>query len=451
MKNRTALFALLPWVLVLCVSCGKKAEDEGAAIPKMEVQIYKAKVKDFSADITSYGSIIYTKKNDITTAVDGIIKHLNLKEGDAVHAGQELAELSNIQLTIQRDKARSALTQAIAATNLSRSEYADYRRQIESLFLTIEKKEIEIKRNKRNLESMDADLRDKQKLLDIGGITEETIRSARLARENSGSDYEMLQKEADISRIGLRDIDLSNEGLPIPSDAEKKRKLLIDLNSRTKKAELDAAIAQETTTQTELSSADALINELVIKAPIEGIVGAVYKEPGERVASGDKLLTIFSSDDAWIVFPVNEDDLYRLRKGMQATITVQSIQQEPIRGVIDIISPTVDPQSGNVSVKALVKKMGNRGKPGMFASVSVSTGIPAKKILIPLSCLAQREDKNGTIMTVRNKRLFKRKVELGIEYKGEIEITDGLSDGESVVLEPTPLLKEGDEVSVYEK
>jgi len=451
LKRGITLTAAIPLALILGVSCERKAEDASIASPEVSVQVLRVELKDFSADIASFGSIVYTKKNDITSAVDGIVETVNFKEGDTVRAGQSLERLSNVQLMIRRDQANAALRSAEAATKLSESEYADYRRQIEARFIGIEKTGIEMGKSEKLLEMANSDLRDKGRLLDIGGITEETMKSARFSLENSVADYEMLKKEAAIARIGLRDRDLIDAGFEVPSDPEKKRELLTDLNTRTKKAELDVARAQETAARTELSSAQALIDELAVVSPIGGIVGAIYKESGERVASGDKLMTIFSSDDAWVVFPVNEGDLYRLKKGMKATILVESVQDEPINGVIDLISPTVDPQSGNVTVKALVRNMGNRGKPGMFASVTVSTGIPLQKILIPLTSLAQKEDKAGVVLTVRNGRVFKRKVALGIEHRGEIEVTDGLVDGESIVLEPTPLLREGDEVSAYEK
>jgi len=450
-KNNYSRLAATLLALMLFPACKVGASKESTKSPKTEVQVHRAELRNFSADITSFGSIVYTKKNDITTAVDGIIETLDQREGDSVHTGQRVALLSNIQLTIQRDQATSSLKSAEAATKLAEAQYDDYRRQIEARFIGLEKTEIELRKSKRLLEKMNSELQDQKKLLDVGGITEESMRSARFSIENTQADYEMLQKEISVTRIGLRDSDIINAGYAVPTDPEKRRNLLTDLNSLTKKAEVDVTKAQYETAQTNLKSAEALIDELTIVSPIGGIVGAIYKEPGERVASGDKLMTIFSSDDAWVVFPVNESDLYRLRKGMQVIITVQSVQQEPIRGVIDIISPTVDPQSGNVTVKALVKKMGSKGKPGMFAGVTVMTEIPVKKMLIPLSCLAQRQDKNGMIMTVRSGKVFKRKVGLGIEFKGEIEITEGLSSGESVVLEPTPLLREGDEVSTHEK
>lgn len=450
MMNKWLFYVYGTIFCFLISSCANNKPDTAQASPKVDVQIVVANSRDFTADIASFGSVVYTQKNDVTMVVNGIIEQLLVKEGDQVNAGQKIAILENVQLRIQKRQAESALKSAEASTKLYESQYLDYRRQIESLFISIEQKEIQLAQKEKDINALFSNIEDQQKLLTIGGVTEESMKAARQSLESMYSEREILQKELAISNIGLRDIDIINSNNEVPSDPQEKRKLLIDLNSKTKKAELNVALAQEETARAELTSVDSLINELTVIAPITGIVGAVYKERGERIEDKDKLLTIFSADDAWVIFPVNENNLHRLRKDMPVTITVQSLQQEPIAGRIDIISPTVDPQSGNITVKAIIKKAGNRLKPGMFANVLVITDTPEKKILIPLSCLSQRTDASGIVMTVRNGVVFKRKVTLGVEYKGEIEISDGIKDGEFVVLEPTPLLRDGDEVITHE-
>ncbi len=449
--HRASFAIITTLALVMLTACPHQRKSEKGATPLPEIRVIRAEPKDFSADITSFGSIVYTKKNDVTASVEGILASIPVREGDGVREGTRIALLKNVQLEIRRNQADAALISTQATTKLAEAEYEDARRNVESRFIGLERTDIELGISKRQLDKLKAEILDDEKLLAIGGITEEAMRTARSELANAEDEHAKLKKEGAISRIGLRDEDLALSGYAVPTNPDEKKKLLVDLNTRTKKAELDVARANEVASATELSSAEALIAELSIDSPIAGIVGALYKESGERVEAGDKIMTIFSADDAWVVFPVDESDAGRIRKGMAVSITVDSIQREPIKGTIDIVSPTVDPQSGNVTVKALVKRMGNRGKPGMFANVTVATGIPVKKTLLPLSCLALREDNTGAVMTVRNGRVFRRKVSLGVEYKGEIEITDGLAKGEEVVLEPTPLIKEGDEVEPYEK
>jgi RND family efflux transporter MFP subunit len=448
-KSILLLYAIL-LIPVILTSCEKNRNDETAEPPKPGVRVFSVQMEEFSTNIESFGSIVYTKKNDITSAVEGTVARINLKEGDPVTKGEIVTFLHNMQLTIRREQALAALRSAEANLELAIAQYNDYRRQIESRFIGLEKSQIEIHKKELLLDTAESDLADKMKLLEVGGVTEESIRAAEVSLVVDRADYEMLLKDFEVSRIGLRDSDLINSGYSIPASPEIRQQLLIDLNSQTRKAEVDVARAQRDSAQTELASIDALIDELTLESPITGVIGAIYKEDGERVESGDKVFTVFESVDAWAVFPVNEDNMKYLHKEMKTEIIIDALQQEPLHGTIDIISPTVDPQSGNITVKALIKNLGVRGKPGMFARITIFTGSPEKKIFIPSSSLVQKNGSNGSVLTIRNNRVFRRKVTLGMEYKDTIEINGGLSEGELIVLEPTPVLRDGDEVTIYD-
>jgi RND family efflux transporter MFP subunit len=437
--------------VLLLSGCTRNKNIADTVLPKARVTVHTVQPRTFSSDITSFGSIVYTRKNDITTAVEGIIESLPAREGTAVGAGTVLVQLSNIQLSINYEQARSAYASARASTTLMEEQYRDYRMQLESRFLTLEKMELEIQQTIQQLELMKNELSNTEILFSVGGITSEQLRAAHFSFSSAQNDYEKLKKEREIMLIGMRDADIAAAGLAVPQDNEKRRQLLIELNSRTKKAELMLSQRQEETAKTQMTSAEALLNELVITCPATGIVGAVYKELGERIEPGEKILTVIDSRTAWAVFPVNEKDIGRITKGMPATVQIEALGDQTIQAVIDVVSATVDPQSGNVTVKALLDNPGNSGKPGMFAKITVPTDIPTERVFIPQTCLAQRNGDQGIVVTVRNNRVFQRKVQLGLEHQNEIEITEGLQNGELVIIDPTPLLKEGDEVVLHEK
>ncbi len=435
----------------LITACGTDAKKSAPARTKSEVRVFTVEQKEFSEDVVSFGSVVYTKKNDITASVEGIVESIPVREGETVRTGERLAGIRNVQATIARDKAAAAVTSAKAAARLAETEYEDARKAVESRFLDAEKTAFEISSGERKLESLRAKVRDAERLFAVGGMPEESLVATRIELANAEDGHEILKRDGAIGAIGLRDADLVDAGYRVPDAPERRRALLVELNTRTERARLEVARANVSSAETDLSSAEALIGELILDSPISGIVGALYKETGERVESGDKIMTVFASKDAWIAFPVDEADAARLKKGMRIVAVAESIRKEPLTGTIDVISPTVDPQSGNVMVKALVRDLGARGKPGTFATVTVETGEKKRAIAIPPSALAVREDSRGQVMTVRNGRVFARAVTLGVERKNGLEITAGLSPGEIVMLEPSPFIKEGDEVTPYEK
>jgi len=448
--RKGTLVAVFPAILILAAGCTKTAKDEMITAPLPRVTVHTVSEKEFSPDITSFGSIVYTRKNDISSSVEGILQEIPYREGAPVRKGMRLARMENIQLTINHEQAKASYSSAKAATHLAEEEYKDYRMQLESNFLSIEKADLELSITTQQLELLRKELRDSETLYSVGGITGEDLLSARFSLTAAETEYAKLIKEKEIMCIGLRNSDITASGLVVPENAGERKALLIDLNSKTKLAEVELTRKQEETAKTQMLSAQALLDELTIVSPVTGIVGAVYLEVGERVESGAKILTIIDASTAWAVFPVNEKDLGRIRKGMSAKLHIEALGENPIEAVIDVISPTVDPQSGSVTIKALLQNPDNSCKPGMFVRVAVPTDIPTKRIFIPQTCLAQQEQNAGVVITVRNNRVFQRKIQLGIESQDEIEVVSGLQNGEQLVIEPTPLLKEGDRVEIYE-
>ena len=90
-------------------------DDKILSVEKVEVLSSK-----LLQDISSFGTISYSGKNDVTVQVEGILKKLHVKEGDKVHAGQVLAQVENIQLEIQRQQGETAVNSAEAGVNLAK-------------------------------------------------------------------------------------------------------------------------------------------------------------------------------------------------------------------------------------------------------------------------------------------------------------------------------------------
>jgi RND family efflux transporter MFP subunit len=217
----------------------------------------------------------------------------------------------------------------------------------------------------------------------------------------------------------------------------------VELNTLTLKAEVEVARAQLESARKELASAEELLKELRLRSPLKGIVGTIYVEIGERVEAGTKVFTLFESGDMYVVFPVQEEQVVALRRGMRAEVAIDTFPGRSFEAAISIVSPVVDPQSGNVMVRAILQTGTEELRPGMFARVTLHTGKAVQRILLPTSALVQSEGDSGSVLVVQGGRVFRRKLRLGVEREGKIEVLEGLKPGEEVVSTPSPLLQEG--------
>ncbi len=440
---------VIPIVIICLFSCTKEEvllETE----QKVQVNIHKVELQEITPDLNSFGSISFRSKADVTSAVDGTISRIRVEEGDYVYKGTELAILSNIQLQIREEQTLSSIKSSEAALELSETKLLEGKLQIEARLLSIEKSELNLLQKEKEQEQLAKTLENKKELFNIGGITEEELTSMELNYSASETNLMSLKKDISIQKVGFRDSDIQAYGYDIPDTEEKRIEILKNINTRTLLAEVNVAKSRVESAMTEFHSAQALNMELSVKAPISGIIGAKYMELGERAKADTKIFTIFDSSEVDISFPVPESKGILLNAGLPVEATVDSLENRIFTANIRQISPMVDPQSGNITVKASMQNEDEIFRPGMFTRVRIKYGETRKTILIPETCIAQKKNKTAVLFLIVNSRIFRKDVELGEEKNGMVEILVGLKKGDLVIDSPSPLLREGEQVDIKE-
>ena len=420
-------------------------EEKILSVEKVEVLSSK-----LLQDISSFGTISYSGKNDVTVQVEGILKKLHVKEGDKVHAGQVLAQVENIQLEIQRQQGETAVNSAEAGVNLAKTRLEEGRLAVESSLLNLEKLYLQLEHQQLELEEAQLELEKQKKLLELGGITEATYRSQQVALEGQRAAYEIACKELESQSLGFRDEDLLEQGIEPAQDQMLRRQQLIDLNTRTLTAELVSAQASLDSAKKNLKSIQELMSHLVILSPKSGVVAAKYFEQGEFLAENEKLLTIMDVNQVHAVFSIQEQDIGYFQTGSAVEVEVPALGLKTLAPVAEI-SPMADPQSGNFTLKSYLSNENEAIKPGMFVKCLLprdSQQYPA----IPESALVTEQGSkdenswNGTVYLVYENRAIKQEVALLEKADGKVWISHGLTEGQWVVNNPSPFLKEGQRV-----
>ncbi|MBN2049763.1 MAG: efflux RND transporter periplasmic adaptor subunit [Spirochaetales bacterium] len=412
------------------------------------VEVFEVQTVEVQGELEGFGNLSFRSKADITAAVEGTIMKLYRDEGDRVLRGQTLAELGNLQLLIRREQAEASLVSARAALEQAAAEYKEGTLYLESRLLSLEKSVLLVEQKGKELEHQRRVLENKRELYAIGGLPEEEMSSLELSYSSSTTELEALQKDIAMQRIGFRDEDILSFGLSIPADPESRKKVLQDINTRTLLSQVHVAEAGVRSAATELDSVEALIKEMHLKAPMDGIIGARFKEPGERVSADTKVFTIFDASNVDFIIPVPEEIGVYLLPGQSVDVSIDALPQGRYKAAIRQISPLVDSQSGNITVKAALENTEDMFLPGMFARFHLTYGMPRSILIIPVETLAQRNGENALVFQVLNKRIYPKQITIFEHTNGMVEVTGGLAGGETIVLQPSPLLQEGEEVNV---
>ncbi|NOY07787.1 MAG: efflux RND transporter periplasmic adaptor subunit [Spirochaetes bacterium] len=462
MKHHLLYAASYPLILMIFLSgcTGREKAPEGKTTADnnqenvVEVKTVKVKLQKVIPQISSFGNISFKSKTDISSAVNGIVRHISVDIGDRVTPGMILASIRNIQLKIEEQRAQAEIRSAEAALSLAGAQLAKGKLQVKARLLNLEKKKLQINQKKAELKELEKIIQNKEELLKVDGITREKLRELKLRHQSGLAGYNMLLKDYQIESIGLTDEDITDAFGRLPEDGNllsgsgsisgrTRENLIILLNTRTLQAQVKVAEARLETAETKLSSVKILLDELVIKSDFNGIVGARYVEEGERIKEGTRLFTTFNSSTVYAVFPLQENRAGLLSKGERVKIIIPSLGDKIFNGKIDIISPTIDSESGNINVKALITNTSEKMLPGMFVKVSVVTGKPLLRLMIPIVSIVKKQAGRAQIFTVVNKRAFLKEITVGAEEGEQIEVEDGLKEGETVITKPPPILREG--------
>lgn len=442
----TCLFCLL-----FLISCSIK-QGETSTIPDVDVvyvSTVEAAPKLYENDLNSFGTITYRLKNDVTSLVNGTIYFFPVKEGSFVNKGQVIAKLKNVQLEIQKEQYMSGVSSAEAAYEIAKAEYEQALLNVESRLLSIEKSELNIKQRELELELLKKTVYAQEELHKIGGVTDNSIEQQRLQIKSSETNIDILKKELEISLLGLRTEDLVNNGIIPASDPYELKKQIIELNTRTSYAKLASAKASLKGAEQQLNAVNKLIDELTIKAPVSGIVGTRYYELGEYIKENEKVATIIDISSVYAVVNIQENDIVDFSVGTPVAIDIPSIKSK-VSSVISEVSPIADSQSGNFSIKIILKNNKDLIRPGMFVKCKIQRSLPENYICIPDTTLLSEEKDVAKVFCVINGFSVQKSVKIFSKKDGNVWLKEGLNKGDMVIDNPSSLLKTGQKVKIID-
>jgi RND family efflux transporter MFP subunit len=442
--NRLLVF---PLIMALGFSGCVKQKTVASAAPG--VKGAPAVIRELPDEIGGFGSLSFLAKVDITAPQDGTLKQLLFREGDEVSPGQLVLLLENLQINLAAQRAENNFSQGLAAKDLAASRLLEGEFQAEAQLLAIEKAEAELAQAKRKWAEDSRRHQNQEALFEAGGLTPEAILAGRFSLDSEKEQIRIMETELEIRKIGCRDQDLAAAGMTVPAEDAERRRALVTLLTSSLRAELNAASARLEAAKKELASAKLALAELNLQSPAAGVVGARYFEEGERVKTGDKLLTLMETSSLYAIFPLREKEAVRIEKGMSADVHIDGTGEKR-EGLVDLVYPQADSQSMSFMVRVLLDGNGGGLKPGMFARVTVRAGPPKRIVAVPDTSVFNRKDGEGSVFVINGGSILERKLALGALIGEEREISSGIKAGEIVVLRPGPELREGTNVTLAE-
>jgi membrane fusion protein (multidrug efflux system) len=235
--------------------------------------------------------------------------------------------------------------------------------------------------------------------------------------------------------------------------------------------DLDDAVAAERSAQAQLQSAKAQVRTAElnlgytsIKSPLDGLSSKSEFRQGSLVSPGANSLmtTVLQLDPIWVNFGIGENEMLRLRTEAAAgrlkgpgvdKLEVELVQADgsvfPQKGRITFVAPTVDQQTGTVTLRAEIHNSDPKSRlvPGQFVRVRIQGASRPDTIMVPQRAVMQGPQ-GKFVYVVTDDKAEVKPVQVGDFYGEQWIITSGLNGDEQVIVDGAIKVRAGSPVKV---
>ena len=241
-----------------------------------------------------------------------------------------------------------------------------------------------------------------------------------------------------------------DDQLPAAQVAQAKAELSIAQANHTRNQELvaqnfiskrslDESDAALQVAQAKLALAQATLQRLKVLAPFDGTAGLRQINVGDYLKDGTDMVNVEDIEAVLLDFRLPERFQNKIKPGQKAQVTMDAVPGRKFTAIIQAIDPLIDANGRSVGVRGCIDNRQMQLRPGMFARVNAVFGERADALVIPEEAIVPQGGRSTVIRIVpganKDELVSERvTVKIGIRQPGRVEILEGLSIGDSVVV-----------------
>lgn len=181
------------------------------------------------------------------------------------------------------------------------------------------------------------------------------------------------------------------------------------------------------------------LDKMTIRAPLDGVISAVYARPGDLIGSNAPIATLISTSRT-VEAKISEENFAGLSLGQKASVRFLGYGSQLYGASITKILPTADPQTQRYMIHLNVDLPPEKLVPGLTGEVSIVVGQRQAEAIVPRRAL------RGTqLLVVSDGRVQLRNVTLGYVLN-QAEVLTGVRAGEMVITDELDRFQPGDRV-----
>jgi len=195
----------------------------------------------------------------------------------------------------------------------------------------------------------------------------------------------------------------------------------------------------------------ALLNQryATIRAPFAGIITERSIKPGNLIKVNDELFTLIDPQSLQAVIHLPQKEFSYVAVGQPALLSVDSFPDQIVTGKIARVRPKIDTETGTFQVIASISNSEGLLKQGMFGRIELILAVHPQKILVSDDALITQDNRHH-VFVVRDNKAVQTTVSVDIKHNGIVEVTEGLLEGDQVIVTGKTIIKDGSEIEIVE-
>ncbi len=392
------------------------------------VEAHEVTFDAMTETVSGTGSFVPAARYTVHAEVSGTVEEILVDEGDPVEEGDLL-------LRIEDDDYVQSLEKAQVSYQTARRSVLQQIVSLQSTYRSAERSLAQARRNhNNNIELREAD-----------AISQEQFQQSLEALEAAQDSVESARERLNLY-MGRS---MSAEPILTSAGAEEA----VDEVPDVRQAALSVEDAREAVENTRL------------RAPAAGIVAVISVEEGRRTSPNESAVRIEELDDMKAQVQIDEVDIGKIGAGNTAQVSSDSLLGETITGTVTSISPVIQ-RVGNTrvsDVEIALEVEGRTLKSGASCTARITTTTKERALVIPITAYqtageenfayvmepveaapgAGRSPRAGNGSEAERYRLARRRITLGIVTVNQVEVTEGLSEGDLIAVGNFARLRDG--------
>lgn len=211
-----------------------------------------------------------------------------------------------------------------------------------------------------------------------------------------------------------------------------------------KQKEYDAA-------KIEVDSSKQELTKTYMKSPIDGVLGPRDADPGEFVTSNTDIVSVLDTTEVYAKVGIVEKDINKIQQGQPAKFFLDAYPNKSFDGEVTIVTPLIKGKSRTLTIKAKIPNPDNVLVPGMFTRGMITVFKKKDTFVVPIKAVETSGEESFVFVVDEKNVAHQRPIKTGYVTIDEVQVDEGVAEGDLVVTDTPVKLKEGAPVKIAEK